>query len=87
MSISMSFTALGEYGNYQHKLTIDELARHKHNYAPSWVTQSQSNTGTFGMVGNGENYTYGGGVEYVGENTPFDIIHPSICVFMWKRIS
>ena len=49
----MSFTANGEYGNYQHKLTIDELARHKHNYAPSWATQSQSNTGTFGMASYG----------------------------------
>lgn len=83
----MTFSATGFYGDYRHELSVDELARHKHNYAPSWVTQSSSNTGTYGMAGNGESYIYGGGVEYVGESTPFDIIQPSVCVYIWKRVA
>lgn len=84
---SMSFTANGEYGSYEHELTIDELAYHWHNYAPEWVNGSSTNTGIFGMRGEGKDATYGGGVERVGKSTPFEIIQPSLCVYMWKRVS
>lgn len=84
---SMSFTANGEYGSYEHELTIDELAYHWHDYAPEWVNGSSTNTGIFGMRGEGKDATYGGGVERVGKSTPFEIIQPSLCVYMWKRVS
>ena len=87
MSISMSFTAGGSYGLYKHVLTKEEIATHKHQYSPKWVSEAPSNTGIFGMLGEGDKYTYGGGVEPVGESTPFDIIQPSLCVYIWKRVS
>lgn len=84
---SMSFTAGGSYGLYKHVLTKEEIATHKHQYSPKWVSEAPSNTGIFGMFGEGDEYTYGGGVEPVGESTPFDIIQPSLCVYIWKRVS
>lgn len=83
----MSFTALGQYGKYKHSLTKEELANHKHNYDPEWVVKSSSNSGVFGMSGEGEEYTYGGGIEAVGKSSPFEIIQPSICVYIWERLS
>lgn len=82
---SMSFTANGEYGSYEHELTIDELAYHWHDYAPEWVNGSSTNTGIFGMRGEGKDTTYGGGVERVGKSTPFSLIQPSKCVYRWVR--
>ena len=68
-----------------HELTIDELAYHWHDYAPEWVNGSSTNTGIFGMRGEGKDTTYGGGVERVGKSTPFSLIQPSKCVYRWVR--
>lgn len=84
---SMSFTSNADYGKYQVSLTKENLAQHKHNYSPAWVTKVQNNTGVFGMVGEGDEFTYGGGVETIGESTPFSIMQPSKGVYRWRRVS
>lgn len=83
----MSFTSNADYGKYQISLEKENLANHRHNYAPEWVNTSTNNTGVFGIKGEGKEINYGGGVETVGESTPFSIIQPSKGIYRWRRVS
>lgn len=84
----MSFTALGSGGEYKHKLTEDENAKHSHiqNFAFTASGGSGSNTTIPGYPDSNKAGQYGlakivGG----GNNVPHNNVQPYIAVYFWKR--
>ena len=87
----MSFTPLGTYGEYKHKLTVSEMPNHKHDTPIpqnlAQVTTTDTGFGCFKV----EYPKIGGNAGYytseVGSNTSHNNIQPSIAVYMWRRVS
>lgn len=85
----MSFTAGSTGGEYKHKLTVTELASHRHD-AP--IPQNLASVTTTD-IGYGamkvENPKIGGNAGYytslVGGNQSHNNIQPYITVYYWKR--
>ena len=72
-------------GAATHKLTIDEMPKHRFTTGP-YATS----------VGSGNNYyatvqapvVYGTGyTNYLGADKPFDILPPYLTVYVWKRVA
>lgn len=81
------------FGEYKHLQTIDEMASHTHKtgmmgyagYAPeSWEVYGSSdgisNDGILDQLGYRESKQTGGG-------QPFNVVQPSIVIYVWKRIA
>lgn len=90
ISECMSFTALGSGGEYKHKLTEDENAKHSHiqNYAFTAGGGSGSNTTIPGYPDSNKAGQYGlakivGG----GNDVPHNNVQPWIAVYFWRRTS
>ncbi len=89
-SNSMSFTALGSGGEYKHKLTEDENAKHSHiqNFAFTASGGSGSNKTIPGYPDSNKAGQYGlakivGG----GNDVPHNNVQPWIAVYFWRRTS
>lgn len=73
-----------QFGEYDHKLTIDELARHNHPIQDGGNPEA----GRGGQVETGNNVPYLVGsqsVGYTGGDQPHNNVQPSIVVYFWKR--
>lgn len=84
-STSMSFTALATYGEYSHKLTLDELASHAHKYY-SPIVQKVTATSSGSTYGN-YNMQYKIDSDGAGGDNAHNNIQPSIGVYFWRRTS
>ena len=83
----MSFTANKTYGEYKHKLTINELPNHHHE-AYSTVLFRKNGDGNIQSAPN-NSYWQGGqkdNTTWVGGDTKHNNISPCITVFIWKRV-
>ena len=73
------------YGEYSHKQTVDEMAKHLHGQG---VIESGYGRieGYSGAAPNSDNFSIGETLS-AGDNKPFNIVQPSITVFIWLRTS
>ena len=73
------------YGEYSHKQTIDEMAKHVHGQGvvDSRVGRIEGYTGN---APQNDNFSIGETLP-AGDNKPFNIVQPSITVFIWLRTS
>ena len=84
--IGMSFTANKTYGEYKHKLTIQEMPSHAHKFNDcAWIDgkgniQSASNNSWF-------NGGYMSNTTNTGGNQAHNNLQPSIVTYFWKRIA
>ena len=85
-STSMSFTSGKTYGEYKHKLTIQEMPNHAHKFNDcAWIDgkgniQSASNNSWF-------NGGYMSNTTNTGGNQAHNNLQPSIVTYFWKRIA
>ena len=92
----MSFTANNTYGEYKHKLTVNEMPNHNHtnsnaNYAGFMqATKNWTNTGDINLYIKtetaGKNYGIYA-ISSTGGSASHNNIQPSICVYLWRRKS
>lgn len=86
----MSFTLGQEYGEYEHKLNVNELASHPHNFQGGSALFTQPNQGIKGL-GPGSYWVEGVGAipntSNAGGDQPHNNIQPSYAVNYWKRIA
>ena len=86
-------TAGSSFGNYEHTLTVDELASHNHASGNFDKILRVTGTNTMSSGGNvtaGEPDLSASGIaslQYIGENKPHNNVQPSIVVYFWKRIA
>lgn len=84
-STSMSFTSGKTYGEYKHKLTIQEMPNHSHKFNDcAWIDgkgniQSASNNSWF-------NGGYMSNTTNAGGNQAHNNLQPSIVTYFWKRV-
>ena len=81
-----------EFGEYEHELTQEELAKHEHKLllqrrsggtTPSPIDIDTTVRGDFSNLGiDGDDV-----MESVGEGVPHNNVQPSIVVYFWKRIA
>ena len=79
----MSFTANSTGGEYRHKLTIQELAKHSHQYySPvvqlAWPYDQGNTYGNYNkqyLISSGD----------TGNDTPHNNIQPYLTVYFWRR--
>ena len=60
------------------------MPRHTHEYSPMWVSESDSNTGFFGIRGT-SSPSYAGGMGYSGSGEAMNILQKSLAVNIWER--
>lgn len=82
-STSMSFTANSTGGEYKHKLTVDEIPNHNHQYY-SPVVQKVATSSSGSTYGN-YNKQYLIGTNYVGGDGYHNNLQPYITVYFWRR--
>lgn len=82
-STSMSFTANSTGGEYKHKLTVDEMPSHNHQYY-SPVVQKVAASSSGSTYGN-YNKQYLIGTDYAGGDGYHNNIQPYVTVFFWRR--
>ena len=94
----MSFTANNTYGEYKHKLTVNEMPSHTHKpHFYTLIIANGANTGSLVTSGNNNN---NGNTNFFGNDTDknrytdstggsasHNNIQPSICVYLWRRKS
>ena len=87
-STSMSFTASSTYGEYKHKLTVNEMPAHIHQNSMriQWFNDEQNGIkcngfGTSNLQVDREIINTGA----MGGSASHNNIQPSICVYFWKR--
>lgn len=96
-STSLSFTAGETIGEYNHKLTTNEIPTHTHK-PTEWglIIAQGGNSGEFSLndIGTNGNVNYfkhdkdqNRYTSYVGGSKSHNNIQPSIIVYMWKRVS
>ena len=85
--VSMTFTALSEGGEYEHQLTVDELANHSHQ------TTYEYGTNLVATNGGGAGWTHytcntgNRGVNGTGGNLPHNNMPPFKAIYRWHRVS
>ena len=94
---TLTFTAGNKYGEFKHKLTVGELAKHSHEEGGwMWAVAYNFNTGSYNISGatngNAIEYTNGKNKQKVysgsaGSNGYHNNISPGIAVYCWHRIS
>ena len=84
-STSMSFTANNTGGEYKHKLTVDEIPSHSHQYY-SPVAQKVAHSSSGSTYGN-YNKQYFIGTDYTGGDGYHNNVQPYITVYFWRRIA
>ena len=79
-------TAGNRFGNYEHKLTVDEMPSHTHNLKifDDNNNHDKSDEGDRGVSRTGNSQT--GFVEETGGSSSHNNVQPSVVVYMWKRI-
>ena len=82
-STSMSFTTNSTGGEYKHKLTIDEMPSHNHQYY-SPVVQKVAASSSGSTYGN-YNKQYLIGTDYAGGDGYHNNVQPYITVYFWRR--
>lgn len=87
---NMVFELGKEYGEYQHKLTIDESAKHSHTFQGGQALFTQKNQGVKGL-GPGTYWAEGVGAipntSNAGGDQPHNNIQPSYAVNYWQRVA
>ena len=81
----MSFTAGGEYGKFNHSLTVAEMPNHAHNIpALNYEVQEQGGTA---IAAHKETKPVDQmqPTSYEGQNQAFGLIQPSIGIYRWVR--
>lgn len=91
-------TVMKTGGEKTHKLTVNEMPSHNHQYED--ITGNRSLNGQFGRSGYYESEAYMGvtnsviayadadfRMTYVGGSQPHNNLQPYITVYMWKRIN
>ena len=73
-------TAGAKFGDYTHKLTVEEIPRHTHNAASVRGNIDLDNGGRDAGANNSATST-----SATGGDQPHNNVQPSIVVFMWKR--
>lgn len=85
--LSMTFTALGKYGEYYHKLTYDEMPLHSH---AQYISANNGNSAVrrdYSDDGNAALYPQGCNTGNAGNDKPHNNIQPSMGVYYWRRTS
>lgn len=82
-STSMSFTTNSAGGEYKHKLTVDEIPSHNHQYYSPVVQKvaASSSSSTYGNY----NKQYLIGTDYAGGDGYHNNVQPYITVYFWRR--
>lgn len=83
-STSMTFTSGSTGGEYNHKLTVDELAKHHHLM---WARNYEVQTKTSSSVAANAEKVINASTSDTGEDLPHNNIPPYITVYLWKRVS
>lgn len=85
---SFSYTAGQKYGERMHKLTVDELAGHKHGvpYNIGGGTGAEYQ-GTSWQKSSANNRTYDCITNTTGKDTPHNNVQPCVAAYGWRRIS
>ena len=83
----LSFTSKNTGGEYVHKLTVNEIPKHKHtaNYSNNTTTSDTLNWGFdwhYGVAG-----TSDGAIYSTGGSGSHNNIQPYVVTYMFKRIS
>ena len=89
----MSFTANSTGGEYKHKLTVDEMPKHKHAvYIQNTTSNPQVNAPqwTIALPNSWKQYTsetklFGPSTGLNGNNTSHNNVQPYITVYFWRR--
>lgn len=82
-----------EFGEFSHKLSVDELPSHSHKTSQSWgggggVTGFERISNWSGHANDNEVDSFGNQVSSkTGGDKPHNNVQPSIVVYFWKRIS
>lgn len=86
----MTFTLGQEYGEYEHKLTVQESASHSHGFQGGSALFTQPNQGIKGL-GAGNYWQEGVGAipntSNAGGDQPHNNIQPSYAVNYWQRVA
>ena len=73
-----------QHGEYEHALTVSELAEHNHDLL--YNTSSISGSGYPATDNNADTPSYIK-TEKAGEGKPHNNVQPSITVFVWRRVA
>ena len=88
--LSMTFTANGEGGEYQVKLTTDTMPSHSHLVGPSFDSAKGTNApinGTLQRLLYNQGNQYGSQAKPVGGDQPHNNLPPHKVVYYWRRVS
>lgn len=83
----MSFTALSTGGEYEHKLVVSEMPKHKHGLSLFLDGQSQDNNNdAVSAEWSKKHIRHDNPIYDTGGDKPHNNIQPYITVNFWKRI-
>lgn len=92
----MSFTAMNEYGEYTHTLTVDELPSHSHNQSyndlpmvSGYKIYGDENYEVYGWQAQaGTAYKGNAQLTYrAGNSESHNNVQPCLIVYFWKRVN
>lgn len=84
---SFEFVAGQTYGERLHQLTVDELAKHRHNSGVGYGNRGETNKDTgHGKASDNNPYALWN-TGYAGSDQPHNNVQPSKAVYTWFRVS
>lgn len=84
----MSFTSLSTGGEYEHKLVVSEMPKHRHGLALFLDGQSQANSNDAVSAEWSKKYTrHDNPIYETGGDKPHNNLQPYVTTCFWKRIS
>lgn len=95
MIICMSFTAMNEYGEYVHTLTVDEIPNHIHSQSyndlpmvSTYRLHGDENYETYGWQAKADTAFkgYAQSTYQTGGDKAHNNLQPCIATYFWKRI-
>lgn len=92
IAASANYAATSSGGEATHKLTVDEMPRHNHDYRYGYYNSGAGSAGNFGAypiwlaADKAANWPVAIAITESGSNQPHNNIPPYYAVYMWRRV-